>query len=196
MAIKTRVVGFQHGKLGVCLQGDWSCCSLGSVPAGAARCAGMGCKDKQTLPGLSCWGPLRSQRKDMRPAWGTAAWACEGGSLLLRELPLPWRPNREPVCFSAAWNDNIGAEIKCGLYPRRRSNRDVWCLGGARIVLQQTRTQGSPWEPETGGRRSPQTDSFWIQRKQEAHSWPQQKDGCQSVCQCSTQLKFQMRVSS
>lgn len=194
MAIKTRVVGFQHGKVGVCLQGDWSCCSLGSVPAGTARCAGMGRKDKQTLPGLSCWGPLRSQRKDMRPAWGTAAWVCEGGSLLLRELPLPWRPNRGPVCFSAAWNENIGAEIKwCGLLPRQRTNRDVWCLGGNTNCSAADEDSGLALK---GGRRSPQTNSFWIQRKQEAHSWPQQKDGCQSVCQCSTQLNFPMRVSS
>lgn len=28
---------------------------MGSVPAGAAQCDGIGYKDKQTVPGLSCW---------------------------------------------------------------------------------------------------------------------------------------------
>lgn len=142
-AIKTQVVGSQHGKLDICLLWDLSCCSLGSVPAGAAQCDGIGCKDKQTVPGLSCWTTVLRPAEVPEERHVTSVRNRRlSAAKKSRELLVPRCLRGDLIYYFAAWNEIRFTHQTSPVTVEANKLWDVWCFGGTWIVLQQMRNKG------------------------------------------------------
>lgn len=145
VAIKTQVVWFQHGKVDICLQWDLSCCILGSVPAGAAQCDGIGYKDKQTVPGVSCWTTVLRLAEVPEESHVTSErnhclspQPDKEDSLECRTPSVPWCLCDDPVNHYA-WSENVVRNQISPVGTHLGENVQHPCIGGCHRGQQPAR---------------------------------------------------------